>query len=1053
MGGPGDDRGIADRGADRAEAREAERDARLAAIAALGSVRTALSTGSLVGDEVGVLLRHVESQVRRFEEAPGPLTRQVIAGDLLESYRVLRDRELKAPRGQRRELLKEISSIGGPKLLVPWTQAQPARLEDVAAEGSTRTFFSAFNLERFYEAVKYQAPRAPAPARGGRPQRSRPPSGPVDSTEVHAYNLTLVRGRGRAAKRVTLPWPLAPLVVPNAYKIDLVKAKGMSFLSREGRIQLVAYLLQVLGDTSESGEVWSRDEGKFMKPVDLATFIVETASLNVGALRFEGPESAFKVFEHAQPGYATTFLVTDEMIDILHFYVDLEPKFRPRDRSHDKRDKLKGCASIEWLTELLREVPHAHKLLWIQDQMIQGANVIYPDNLKPGMVVPAQYFLTEKVAESLGGEEHNVLFIGSQTANDSIIMTEDGRVWLVKERERNLQAFCQAVMDLQGLLTLSFILCTALGAVLGGPLVSFLITSGDVAIQINEAGGIRAFVKELKNNPGKAALFMLDLVTMTLDVKGMRGLLMNPTQTLEATIQTVEAGVKSGRALPGAVEGLDRAAAGERRAADGVKAVEGEAQAAKDARAGALGAEPNAPRGDPAAGARAQRATDGPHSTDARPTTDARGARRAPEPPPAPSNAPKPPKQPKDVEIEIADAARDTKAAKEGAAAKDAGAAQQAAAAKEAEESAAKAAAEAKEIEEALDLRRNLKSKPRKDPPPKPTRAERRQPKGGREELLAPGAKQPGVHPVRAIARPAERAGGLAAQANAERRLREFVGRNEKAAEAAKKLDRLKCGELALDVAEEFASARRQGRKLLQKIAELPEAEIQGLAAARRALLKEPVVLKLRDATSQMDWLDLLRIPKAGRSDLLTLVARIEPAVDSGLSRALARAMASGEFALQGGLGQFHAAAHLLDEYGAMGVRMVMEEPVHHAKLGLREVDIRATLGNGLQLDIEVKTYLGPLTIYDHVRGQIVKDLALHAKGGWENLRYLFSPNVREDLHVFRRAIQDAFGTLEVRKAVKAAQMDEAVAFQKLLDRLDDTMNPLVDVYLFAVLP
>src|SRR5262249_52896657 len=117
------------------------RDAQLAAIASLTGVTTSLKLGALTGDEIGVVLRHVEQQVERFETAPGPLTAKAIADDLLEAYRVLRERERQSPRGPGGELLKSVRQTGDPIRSVPWTPSRPTRLEDVTGENAARPFF------------------------------------------------------------------------------------------------------------------------------------------------------------------------------------------------------------------------------------------------------------------------------------------------------------------------------------------------------------------------------------------------------------------------------------------------------------------------------------------------------------------------------------------------------------------------------------------------------------------------------------------------------------------------------------------------------------------------------------------------------------------------------------------------------------------------------------------------------------------------------------------------------------------------------------------------
>lgn len=997
-----DDRGTAARGTGRGNRQDDALDARVAAFASIASVTGALRTAELVGDPIGVVLRHVEHAVRRFETAPGPLTRQVVAADLLDAYRILRDRERAVRRGARGELLKAVRAVDGSRALVPWTPARPVRLEDVAAAGSSRPFFGSGDVQRWLVAVSYRPP-AVAPGPGRRAPAARRGE-PFDSTGVHPFHLTYVQGRGKGTRRTTLPWPLSALVIPNAYRIELMKRPGMSFLSREGRIAVLAYLLEVLAEGSGEGEVFSSEKSESVAAADLARHIVETAAVGIGKVLFEGPESAFRVFERAPVGYVTDFVVTDELIQILWYYTDIKPKFRSKERP----DKARGCGSIEWITELLKEVPHRFKETWIQDRMMND-RAVYPDNLEPGLVVPAKYFLTEKVAEALGGEDHQVVFVGSFTANDRIIKTEDGRVWLVKEHERNVQAFCQAVIQLQGILTLSFIFASAIGAVLGGPLVGFLITAGDVAIDVNQAGGIRKFLKGLKKDPLKAGLFMLDLVTTVGDVKGMRALLTNPQDALEASIRAAESGARAQRALPAGGQPVDRAAGPAARGSEG---------------AGASGVRRSAEgqRGD-AAGA-----TTRPTPASA-PVTGARGAARPTDPPRAAPDSPPRTKEKPDVEVDATDPLRG-----------GAGAADQA-------------------VAGTRRRSRPSRRKERRGPDGTVRTVRHRRPPGGGEKSRGLGA--PGSRPLRGNARRGR------AVTKAKDPLQTLIGRSQKTRAAVERLERLGCGVLAREVAEEVAGHVKSGRKLLERIATMADDEIRGLAAVRRALEAEPVVrshvrrrprgsprpvdpeVRSTAGKTEMDWLDVLDLPQGVRGDLLRLVGRVESVTDAGLSQVIATMLSPGRFSIQGALGHLHAAATIAERYRGLGVRMVMELPVVHSG-SFRVVDIRATVAGTLRLDVEVKTYLGQLTVSRHVEGQIVKDLVRHVDDGWEGLRYVFAPQVGNQLDEFRRALLTAFDAPNVQRALREKGIDPAMARRAFQRRLDDTGDPMVAAFAFT---
>src|SRR5262249_28385588 len=148
---------------------------------------------------------------------------------------------------------------------------------------------------------------------------------PSDSTAVEAF--TLVQGSGKAVRRRTLPWPLPALIVPNSYRIDLIKSAGMSFRTREGRIKVLAFILEEIAVRNDADEVYSSDMEMFVDAEKLAALITETAAIAFGRVLFQGPESAFQVFERAPPGYATDFVITDDLISILKYYTDIKKKF------------------------------------------------------------------------------------------------------------------------------------------------------------------------------------------------------------------------------------------------------------------------------------------------------------------------------------------------------------------------------------------------------------------------------------------------------------------------------------------------------------------------------------------------------------------------------------------------------------------------------------------------------------------------------------------------------------------------------------------------------
>lgn len=1025
MPGPDHDRGVLQRGVPSADRIDEERDAAVAGVATQTTVGAMVKVGQVVGDEVGVLLHHANRLLDRFVSAPGPLTRRAVAAELLETYCVLHEHEVKAPRGAGGQLLKEVKQ-GQTVVQVPWVDSGPTRLEEVRVEESTRLLFSRENLDLWSEAVSYRP--APAPAR-----RGRRPAARARDEGVEVLPLTLVRRSGTGPRRQVLPWPLPNLIVPNAYKIKLVKAAGMSFFSEPGRLLILAFLIEVLADVQQ-GQVWQSRTEEWVDPIELARHMTAWETVKFGRVVFTGPDSAFKVFEHAAAGEDVDFIVTDKMLDILRDYTNIAPKFRS-DRTPEQK---RGCAAIEWLFELLSDVPVRYKQLWIQNRL-QNERGVYPDNLKPGMMVPAGYFLTEDVARALskrdglvealvtqdgrrieppepsplareiaalGRTDYGVIFIGSYTDNDRIILTPDGRIWLIKQRERNEQSYCQAVIQTQGILTLTFILASTIGACLGGPFVNLLITAGDVAIDVNEAGGILNFLKGLKNDPKKAAWFALDLFNIIHDIKGSKNLLMNPHETLEASMRHAEQQVAKGLGdVPKGVPRDPHAPAGGGTLPHGAGTVE-PPRGTGDTGTGALGKGVDAPpSGRPTSEARAADTANDPLSK-------LEGTRAG-----DPLHAePARPKDKPEVEIEAGPSGG------------------------RAPEGAAESSRAGKDI-----------------PPQKPTQVDAPPATGEPPRARAPGpvaparaGKRPGKAPSAPISNPVTvtaKGGRTGAKASD---LRRMIGGIPDTKKAVQRLKSLKCGELALDIAEEFGQFVTSAREFLAKVAKLPDEQILGLAAVRRALANEPMVRTFEKAEVMMDWMDVFNhFPPKHRGELLQLIARVEPLVDKGLTRALARGMEGGRFTIQGALGHFHAAAHVAEEYKSRGVRMIMEEPVWRDGR-LREIDIRATVGGNLTIDIEVKTYLGQLQIYPGVRGQIEKDLIRRIDGRWEGLRYLYSPNMKNELGQVRQAIMEVFEWPKVQEKLRAAGFDPDKAREILQRRLDDVGHPMVDVYEFG---
>lgn len=201
------------------------------------------------------------------------------------------------------------------------------------------------------------------------------------------------------------------------------------------------------------------------------------------------------------------------------------------------------------------------------------------------------------------------------------------------------------------------------------------------------------------------------------------------------------------------------------------------------------------------------------------------------------------------------------------------------------------------------------------------------------------------------------------------------------------------------------ATARAE---LAAEIARLSENEVSGLEQIAAIEYQSVAETASRD----WDWQDLLHLPDvAERTTLLTTLHEVGPVTSSGLEKAIGRVVADP----QAGLGQLLAARALVRHYGATGLRLeLMTERPIAGGLVRREFDIEAMIG-GRRVHVEVKTNLPPLgggaarasTEWE----QIGKDLAIHAHAGYQDLLYLYHPEVRGQLSGLGQKMLDLFGS------------------------------------------
>ncbi|NRQ31937.1 hypothetical protein HII36_08800 [Nonomuraea sp. NN258] len=213
------------------------------------------------------------------------------------------------------------------------------------------------------------------------------------------------------------------------------------------------------------------------------------------------------------------------------------------------------------------------------------------------------------------------------------------------------------------------------------------------------------------------------------------------------------------------------------------------------------------------------------------------------------------------------------------------------------------------------------------------------------------------------------------------------------------------------------AAYTRQRDRFAAAIGELDDAELVTLNR-----------LADDDAYGGVDWSNVLDLPAGPRSELLGLVGELTDALPGGLhnlEEVLAgilnphgvRAGAT-DRAIQGSWGQLYAARTLLRRHGATSLSFEVVR-------GDRVVDIVTDGPNGL-VSVEVKTYLESIRwLKDE---QLLKDLIHHAPTGYDDLLYLFHPNVAGELPQVGARMLELFDTNRARLVAAGVAPDTAAA-------------------------
>src|SRR5437868_361481 len=332
----------------------------------------------------------------------------------------------------------------------------------------------------------------------------------------------------------------------------------MTFTTEKGRVAIVAYLIRaVCGDfkvykdlteaIGKNGEATAEQLASAM--LNNQTFIGGEDS-SIMRVLFTAERNDVALLDTLNEYESMRIVVDATALEVISRFTDLRP-----DLSAAAKEKPKGCAAIQWMQELMREVPQDYKVLWAV-RKYEHDRGIYRDGLQPGEWVPLGEFMPLDDDES---KKRQCLFLGTAGgfADTVLIMTEEGRILQIDERARNLQAFCNAVMSVAPFIAMSYLVAAIGGLIVAGELlpavlgemlalggravaprlaaweasgavkwIDTLIASrrweaivnaglgaASITFNVHEAGGVTAYLNKLKN-PVQAGLLLLDLLSI-----------------------------------------------------------------------------------------------------------------------------------------------------------------------------------------------------------------------------------------------------------------------------------------------------------------------------------------------------------------------------------------------------------------------------------------------------------------------------------------------------------------------------------------------------------
>lgn len=166
------------------------------------------------------------------------------------------------------------------------------------------------------------------------------------------------------------------------------------------------------------------------------------------------------------------------------------------------------------------------------------------------------------------------------------------------------------------------------------------------------------------------------------------------------------------------------------------------------------------------------------------------------------------------------------------------------------------------------------------------------------------------------------------------------------------------------------------------RIAELPEKELRGL---------EHMAREYNEFSTHTDWIDMtLDIEPSTRRSLLELMDDVAPHTDEGLYKVLKDFYEGGVMNLQGAHGQLNAGRTLLRRYPGRRLRFEVSAI-------RREIDI-VVEGGPFPIKVEVKTNINDMGTPSFSLNQVRKDLVTHSQTGYQDLLYMYHPNVASQL-------------------------------------------------------